>query len=80
MNPRLQLLEEAARALSRLERRIVFVGGATVSLHLDDQGAQGVRATKDVDFVVEISGYGEFAEPEEDFRALVFEQLGLRAG
>ena len=75
MNPHFQLLEKAHRLLIVLQRRFVFVGGATVSLHIDDKAAAAVRATDDVDLVVEVAGYGEYARIEETLRGHGFSQL-----
>ncbi len=72
-NPHFELLELAAELLAPLHRRIVFVGGATVSLHIDDT-AVPVRSTKDVDFVVEVSSYAAYAALEEELRSHGFEQ------
>jgi hypothetical protein len=72
-NPHFELLELAARLLAPLHRRTVFAGGATVSLHIDDS-AVPVRSTKDVDFVVEVTGYAAYAALEEELRSHGFEQ------
>ncbi|MBA2661316.1 MAG: hypothetical protein H0U74_03425 [Bradymonadaceae bacterium] len=74
MNPHFKLLEQAHKALSSLGHPFVFLGGATVSLHVDDPASGPVRATKDVDLVVEVAGYGEFATVEEQLRRIGFEQ------
>ena len=34
-----------------LLEQVAFVGGATVSLHLDDAQPMDIRSTKDVDFM-----------------------------
>lgn len=67
-------MERAYLELSKLSQRFVFVGGATVSLHIDDDSSRPVRVTKDVDFVVEVAGYAEYAVLEEQLRAIGFEQ------
>lgn len=72
-NPHLALLEEAERLLRPLPQQVVFLGGASVSLHLDDQATR-VRATKDVDFVVEATSYRENANVEANLRELGFTQ------
>lgn len=77
MNPHFQLLEKARSELSALDRKIVFVGGATISLHIDDPASQGVRVTRDVDLVVELSGRPEYYSLEEDLRANGFVQQML---
>jgi hypothetical protein len=46
------MLSKAALVLEALDKRIVFTGGATISLYLDEVSAADVRPTKDVDCVV----------------------------
>ena len=36
-----------AKALGELNRKVVFVGGAMVSLYIDDPSAEDLRPTKD---------------------------------
>jgi hypothetical protein len=40
--------------LSRLPRRVVFIGGATTGLYITDRAALEPRATDDVDVVVQV--------------------------
>lgn len=47
----IELLERGAGALGALLDRVVFVGGATVTLWITDLGAPAPRPTKDVDVV-----------------------------
>ena len=77
MNPHVQLLEKAQRLLTILQRKFVFVGGATVSLHIDDRAASAVRATEDVDLVVEVTSYSEYSRIEKTLRDSGFSQLAL---
>ena len=72
-NPHLTLLEKAEVLLRPLSRKFVFVGGVSVSLHLDDPAVR-VRPTKDVDFVVEATSYAQNALIEEELRSLGFVQ------
>src|SRR6266581_64531 len=52
-DPNLPLLEAVANALGRLCDRFVFVGGCATGLLVTDAAASPVRATQDVDVVVE---------------------------
>lgn len=70
-NPHFELLERAEALLRPLGRKVVFVGGASVSLHIDDPAVRP-RFTRDVDFVVEASSYSENAQIEEELRKLGF--------
>ncbi len=47
-----------AQALSELNEQVVYVGGAVVSLYIDDPSADDVRPTKDVDISLEIASIG----------------------
>lgn len=44
-----------ADALGKLNEEVVFVGGAVVSLYIDDPAAEDVRPTKDIDISLQIS-------------------------
>lgn len=55
------LLRDIAEALGEeLLGEIAFVGGTTISLHLDDAQPMDIRSTKDVDFIVSVAGYVEY--------------------
>lgn len=74
MNPHFLLLQRAQTELEVLDERFVFLGGATVSLHVDDPAAGPTRATEDVDLVVEMAGYIEYSSLEERLRKIGFVQ------
>ena len=44
-----------AQALGGLNEQVVYVGGAVVSLYIDDPSAEDVRPTKDLDISLEIA-------------------------
>lgn len=54
-------------ALQELGNQVVFVGGATVSLYADRQ-TEEARPTDDVDILVELTTYTEYAAIEEKLR------------
>lgn len=58
-------------ALGELRDSVVYVGGATVSLYAEKQ-AEEVRATDDVDVLVEIWSYKDYAAIEEQLRRMGF--------
>lgn len=58
-------------ALQELKDKVVFVGGAVVSLYAERDWDE-VRETDDVDIVVEIYTYAQFSELEEKLRRLGF--------
>ncbi|MGO0309531.1 hypothetical protein ACTL6P_23620 [Endozoicomonas acroporae] len=51
-----------------LLEQVAFVGGATVSLHLDDAQPMDIRSTKDVDFIVSVTSYGDYQRLAEKLR------------
>jgi predicted nucleotidyltransferase len=70
----IELLELAADALGPLLDEVVFVGGATVTLWITDQGAPPVRPTKDVDVVVEVATRAAFHDFESRLRERRFSE------
>jgi hypothetical protein len=52
-DPNLATLTTIADAVGDLRERFVFVGGSTAGLLVTDPAAESVRATKDVDAIVE---------------------------
>ena len=58
-------------ALGELRDKVVFVGGATVSLYADS-GSKEIRPTEDIDIVVEIWARKDYFEIDEKLRKLGF--------
>lgn len=63
-----------ARALGELNSRVVFVGGAMVSLYADDPAAEDVRPTKDIDLTFQITSPGKLEQLREELVAKGFRQ------
>ena len=57
----IERLTTVSKALGKLNNEVVYVGGATVSLYVTPQQTEEVRPTNDVDVVVELASYGEYA-------------------
>lgn len=55
----LKIVEKVALALGELNKEVIYVGGAVVSLYVTDEGAEQARPTKDIDIAVQISTYGQ---------------------
>lgn len=72
-DPNLSNLRVIAAALDGLEERVVFVGGAVAGLLVSDPLAEQVRATVDVDAVVE-ARIGQFQRIERQVAARGFER------
>jgi hypothetical protein len=62
------LLETAARALGPMCDRVVFLGGATITLWLTDPAARPPRVTLDVDVVAEVVTLGSYERFQQDLR------------
>lgn len=72
-SPNMKLLTTVARALGSFSQEVVFVGGTTVPLYLQNPASPEVRPTDDVDCIIELSGYASYAQLEAQMRKLGFE-------
>ncbi len=63
---------EVAKRMGPLRKQLVFVGGSIVELLLDKDYPLPPRVTYDVDTIVEVYRYGDFAKIEESLRAQGF--------
>jgi predicted nucleotidyltransferase len=70
-NTNISRIKTVYTALGELKSKVVFIGGATVSLYKDRPTSE-IRVTEDVDIVIEIATYAEFAKTEEKLRAKGF--------
>jgi hypothetical protein len=73
-NPNLAQLADAAAKLRSLLDQIAFLGGCATGLLITDVAAAPVRATIDVDAIIEVTSYAEFAALEQQLRELGFHQ------
>lgn len=66
----LEMLVRVADALGDdLRERLVFVGGCTTALFITDEVTlEDVRATDDVDLIVDLAGFGAWAQLQEELR------------
>lgn len=55
----LKVVEKVATSLEELNKDVIYVGGAVVSLYVTDEGAEQPRPTKDIDISVQISTYAQ---------------------
>lgn len=58
------------RLLAPVLDELVFVGGCTTGLFIADPAAGGIRPTKDVDAIVDVTPYAKYAALSERLRAL----------
>lgn len=66
------MLALVAKGLGPLKDRVVFVGGATIELYVEDTATPTVRATDDVDCVAQILTRSDYYQLEEKLRGLDF--------
>lgn len=60
------VIKKIARALGELNMQVIYVGGATVGLYINDPAADDVRPTKDVDISLAIATIGELEKIREE--------------
>ena len=77
MNEILQMLVVAAADLGELRDRVVFTGGATIPLYVDDVPSSDFRATDDVDVIVETVSRLDFYRLEKQLRELGWSQSAI---
>ena len=68
----LVMLAAVARRFGPMLDDVVFLGGAVGGLLLDSPLSGEIRATDDVDVIVEVATYREFSVVQENLRALGF--------
>lgn len=73
-NPNLEMLRGAVKNLGELADEMVFVGGCTTGLLITDEGAAEVRATDDVDSIVEVTSYAQYNTFAERLKAVDFRE------
>ena len=66
--------KKVALALGSLNEQVVYVGGAVVSLYINDSAAEDVRPTKDVDLTFQIASPSKLEELRENLNAKGFYQ------
>jgi hypothetical protein len=69
-DPNRALFESVVRLLGPVLDDLVFVGGCTTGLFVTDSVAGGIRSTKDVDAIVDVTSYAEYTSLAERLRAL----------
>jgi len=62
--------ESVVRLLAPMLDELVFVGGCTTGLFITDPAAGGIRPTKDVDAIVDVTSYAKYTALAEQPRAL----------
>jgi predicted nucleotidyltransferase len=67
-------IKKIAQALGELNEKVIYVGGAVVSLYIDDEAADDIRATKDIDISVQIASLSELEALREELLNKGFSQ------
>jgi predicted nucleotidyltransferase len=69
--------KKIALALGELNEQVVYVGGAVVSLYVDDPGADDVRPTKDLDLTMKIASLSELENIRQSLAVKGFVQSAM---
>lgn len=59
------IIKRIAVALEELNEKIIYVGGAIVSLYINDPGADDTRPTKDIDITIKVASMLELENIRE---------------
>jgi hypothetical protein len=70
VDPNRALFESVVRLLTSVLDQLVFVGGCTTGLFITDPAASGIRPTKDVDAIVDVTSYAKYTALSERLRTL----------
>jgi len=68
----LALVAQVAQGLEELREKMVFIGGAVISLYTDDPAADEIRPTTDIDMTINLANYTEWAQMQERLAELKF--------
>jgi predicted nucleotidyltransferase len=70
----LESIEKVAIALGELNREVVFVGGAVVSLYVNDAAVDEFRPTKDIDITFRVVSFAKLEKLREELVSKGFKQ------
>ena len=70
----LHMIITVARRLGDLRSKVVFVGGCATGLFITDPAMPEVRATQDVDIIVEVASRMAYYQLEEQLKLRGFKQ------
>jgi hypothetical protein len=66
------VVAEVANALKELKDQMIFVGGSVVNLYVDEEAAEEVRQTDDVDVTINLINYTAWVQMQERLAELGF--------
>jgi predicted nucleotidyltransferase len=70
----IEAIKRIAQVLGDLNEQVIYVGGATVGLYINDPAADDVRPTKDVDISLSIASIAELEKIREELIKKGFRQ------
>ena len=70
----IKMIKQVAQGLGPLRPKVVFLGGSATGFHITDKAEPEIRATKDVDIIVEVASRVEYHQLEKTLRGLGFSQ------
>jgi len=68
----IQTIAEVAKGLQEMCQEMVFVGGAVISIYTDDEAAEEIRPTGDIDLTIQVTGYAGWVQMQERLSQLRF--------
>lgn len=68
----LALVAQVAQGLKELNEKMVFIGGAVISLYTNDPAADEIRPTTDIDMTINLANYTEWTLMQERLAELNF--------
>lgn len=74
LNPNVALMEAAVAGLGPVSDQMVFIGGCATGLLITDPAAPSIRATRDVDVIVEVASLAEYYQLSEFLREQGFSE------
>jgi len=69
-----EMIKLVAERLGPLRPKVAFLGGSATGFHITDKAEPEIRATKDVDIIVEVASRVDFHQLEKTLRELGFFQ------
>ena len=73
IHPSIEMIKRVAQAFEKMGEGVLFVGGSVVPLYVPEHFWHGVRPTKDVDGVVEVSSHQAYAQLERKLERAGFQ-------
>lgn len=58
----IRMVADVAKALQDLNEKMVFVGGAVISVYTDDPAADEIRPTSDIDMAIKLTTYADWVK------------------